>query len=407
MKRRTFWGAATGAAAILSAPDGNGQSGSSASSKIRSVLDSDGRLAGKTLEELRAQYRYDLFDEYIPFHDKWVVDHQYGGFTLSTGWNGPTLSYNKTPTYEGRGIWTYSLLYRLLDPNPKHLEAARKSVEFILKHKPSGDTLFPSAYSREGKVLSGPPTPIYGDIFIADGLQEFSKIKGNEQYWDIAKEIMLKCVRIYDRPGYYPEIGKSELGIGNRAAGEETPLMTGGSRIQGHWFVLLWMATKMLEFRSDPEIEAVAARSVDCIMNRHYNPDFGLNVEILNHDFSRPPEMIAQYVCTGHSIETLWMVLFEAVRKKDKALFDLAAERFRRHAEVAWDDVYGGVFYGLRNVDDNVWWVFKNGWVQMEALIGTLCIIEHTGAQWAKDYFSKLYPWVMAKFPLKQYGFPL
>ena len=194
-----------------------------------------------------------------------------------------------------------------------------------MKHKPSGDTLFPSTYSREGKAISGPPTPIYPDLFIADGLQEFSKIKGNEQYWDIAKEIMFKCIRIYDRPGYYPEIGKSELGIGNSKLGAETPLMTGGARIQGHWFVLLWMATKMLEFRSDPEVEAVAARSVDAILNRHYNPVFGLNVEILNHDFSTAPEVIAGYVCTGHSIETLWMVLYEAVRKRDRTLFDLAA----------------------------------------------------------------------------------
>jgi mannose/cellobiose epimerase-like protein (N-acyl-D-glucosamine 2-epimerase family) len=396
MKRRVFLGASAGTAWALSFTGGGVAQGQ----RSASVLNSDGRLGGKTLEELRDQYRYDLFTEYIPFHDKWVVDHEYGGFTLKTGWNGPTLSYEKTSTYEGRGIWTYSFLYSKVDPNPRHLEAARKSVEFIMKHKPSGDTLWPSTYSREGKAISGPPTPIYPDLFIADGLQEFSKIKGNEQYWDIAKEIMFKCIRIYDRPGYYPEIGKSELGA-------DTPLMTGGARIQGHWFVLLWMATKMLEFRSDPEVEAVAARSVDAILNRHYNPAFGLNVEILNHDFSTAPEVIAEYVCTGHSIETLWMVLYEAVRKRDRALFDLAAERFRRHAEVAWDYVYGGVFYGLRNVDNNVWWTTKYGWVQMEALIGTLCIIEHTGAQWAKDYFARLYPWVMAKFPLKQYGYPL
>ena len=169
MKRRDFLGASVGTAAALSVIGGCNtprlHSPAVHSGRGLSVLDSEGRLGGKTLEELRDQYRYDLFDEYIPFHDRWVVDHTYGGFTLKTGWNGPTLSYEKTSTYEGRGIWTYSFLYNKIDPNPQHLEAARGSVEFIMKPKPSGDTLWPSTYTREGRVINGPPTAIYGDIF--------------------------------------------------------------------------------------------------------------------------------------------------------------------------------------------------------------------------------------------------
>jgi mannose/cellobiose epimerase-like protein (N-acyl-D-glucosamine 2-epimerase family) len=189
--------------------------------------------------------------------------------------------------------------------------------------------------------------------------------------------------------------------------GKEAPVLPGGARVQGNWFVMLNSAQQMLEFKSDPEIEAVASRCVDAIMNYHSNPDFSLNNEVLNHDMSRPDNVLAQLVYTGHAIETLWMVLYEAVRRKDRALFDRAAERFKRHTEVAWDDVYSGLFRNLRHVDNNIWDVDKAGWVQMEGLIGTLCIVEHTGAQWAKDFFGKLYPWVMAKFPLKQYGYPL
>lgn len=365
-----------------------------------SALDGNGTLAGKTLKELRDRYRSDLFDDYIPFHDRYVVDHQYGGFTLKTGWNGPTLAFDKTTWYEGRGTWTYSFLYNKIDPDPKHLDAARRSVEFVMRHKPAGDGLWPVSYSREGKATAGPDKRIYGDAFLANGFSEYSKAKGNERYWDLAKQIMFKCLRIYDKPGYYPEIGRDELGA-------DAPLLSRGSRIQGHWFVLLNLAQQMLEFRTDPEVESVAARCVDAILNRHYNPGFDLNNEILNHDFSRANDIANQYVCTGHTLETLWMVLYEAVRRRDGKLFELTAQRFRRHAEVAWDDVYGGGFYGLRNVDQNAWWVHKPGWVQMETLIGLLCIIEHTGSSWAREFFGKLHPWVMDKFPLKKYGYPL
>ena len=109
----------------------------------------------------------------------------------------------------------------------------------------------------------------------------------------------------------------------------------------------------------------------------------------------------------GHAIETLWMVLYEAARLRDRQLFDITAERFRRHIEVAWDDVYGGAFRSLEHVDKNIWKVDKALWLQEEILIGTLFIIEHTGAQWAKEWFNREYTYVREKFPLKQYGFPI
>ena len=360
----------------------------------------NGILAGKTLEQLRDEYRYFLYDDYVPFHDRYVVDHQYGGFTLQTGWNGPTISFGKTARYTGRGIWTYSFLYNKLDANPRHLEAAAKAVAFIMRHKPTGENLWPDGYSREGKVLAPPSTRIYEDLFLANGFAEYSKIKGNESYWDLAKAILFKCLKIYDTPGYHPDAAQGYLG-------PEAPLLPGGARVLGHWFMLISLATGMLEGRSDPEIEAVAARCVEAITRHHYNPDFDLMNEVICHDFSRPENDLRQLVYTGHALETLWMVLYEAVRRKDKALFDLISRHFRRHLEVAWDDVYGGVLRNLRHVEKNIWDLDKTGWVQMEVLIGLVCIIEHTGALWAKEFFSKFYPWVIANFPLKRYGLPL
>ena len=43
----------------------------------------------------------------------------------------------------------------------------------------------------------------------------------------------------------------------------------------------------------------------------------------------------------------------------------------------------------------------------MEVLIGLICVIEHTGEQWAKDWYNKLHTYVLDKFPLNQYGYPL
>ena len=196
MKRRAFLGASVGTAAAITGGGCCQNKTVETTPPALSVFDSEGKLGGKTLEEILEDYRYYIFDDYIPFHDKWVVDHEYGGFTLSTGWKGETRSYNKSAWYEGRGTWTYSFLYNNVDKNPQHLKAARGSVDFILKHKPEGDTMWPSSYSREGKATGAPDKLIYGDAFIANALAEFSKAANDEKYWNIAKETLMKILRI-------------------------------------------------------------------------------------------------------------------------------------------------------------------------------------------------------------------
>ena len=394
MKRRKFLGSSAGVAGALTAVSGCEKE------KIEPVQGGlsadDGKLAELTLDELREQYRNDLFDDFLPFMDKYVNDHEYGGFMWNTDRDGTNITKNKNAWYEGRGIWVYSFLYNKVKHDPHYLETARKSVEFILKHKPAGDEYWPGSYTREGNVLSG-ESGIYSNLFIANGLQEYSKIPGNEAYLDMAKEILLSCMRRYDSPDY--EYTVTYL--------HEKPLPIKAPRVLGHWMVILRLATQMLELTADRDVEAIAGRSVDAIMEHHFNPEFELMNEVINHDMSRTDDDYAQFVYTGHAIETLWMVLYEAARLRDRQLFDTAAERFKHHIEVAWDDVYGGAFRSLDHVDKNIWKVDKALWLQEEILIGTLFVIEHSGAQWAKDWFSRTYKYVREKYPLKQYGFPL
>ncbi|MFC1558120.1 AGE family epimerase/isomerase [candidate division KSB1 bacterium] len=359
------------------------------------------KLAGFRLEKLHEEYEIDLFDDFIPFFDKHVIDHELGGFMCNTDRDGKNITTNKAAWYEGRGIWVYSFLYNNLAKEQKYLDIAARSVEFILKNKPSGNNVWPSSFNREGKAFDKQHFPftgdiIYGDLFIANGLSEYSRAICDNKYWDTAKDILQKCIKIYDDPEYPFHVDY----------GPKVPPMK-GERVLGHWMVILRIASQMLEKKSDPDIENIAARCVDAIMNYHYNPEFGLLNEVLNHDMSRPENEFAQFVYTGHAIEILWMVAYEAVRIKDKRLFNLAADRFKRHVEIAWDDTYGGIFNGLYNVNKNIWTPGKSLWAQEEVLVGTMLIIEHSGAQWAKDWFAKMYTYVKEKYPLKHYGFSL
>ena len=398
MNRRKFLAGSAASASVLAGPrpDAEGQERRGA----RGAGGGDGvRLAGMSLRGLRDAYRRDLFDDFLPFMDRYVIDHELGGFMCNADHRGVRTNQYKSSWFEGRGIWVYSFLYNNLARERKYREVARKSVEFVLSIRPAAGELWPKELTREGRPLTSAEMEVYGDLFIAEGLAEYSKAAGEPKFWDLAREILFKCVRIYDRPDYRPVIGRTYLGPDAR------PFP--GARIQGVWMVIIRLVTQMLGMRADAEVEAVARRCVDAVVRHHYNPEFGLINELLNHDLTRPTDEYAQLVYTGHSIENLWMLMHEAARLKDVRLFDTLSGWFRRHAEVAWDDVYGGAFRNLQNVERNVWVVDKVLWLQEELLIGALFIFEQTGARWAQDLFDKTYAYVLEKYPLRRYGSPL
>ena len=399
MKRRSFFGAAAGTSAAAAGITGCNQEQSSSSQpaqKAPTVLDANGKIGGKTLQELRERYRYDLLDDYIPFLYKHVVDHELGGFMCTTDRDGTVLDTGKRAWYEGRGTWVSSFLYNRIDQDPQHLEVAKKSVDFTLKLKPKGDTFWPHGFTKEGKPLAGTPR-VYGDLFIATGLQEYSRAVKDDKYWDMAKDIMLKCLRMYDSPDYgKPHGGSAEF--------------TRGTRFLGHWMIFIRLASQMLADREDAEVSGVIDRCLDAIMEKHIHPEYGILVEEMPHDMEFKKGEKYNVLSIGHGTETLWMVMSEAARRKDMALYNKASVLFKRQVELGWDGIFGGALLGVTVDEENRGMTFdtrKVLWLQEEVLIGTMLMVEHFGDEWAKHWYEKMYSYVLDKYPLKQYGFPI
>ena len=354
-------------------------------------------LAGVPLEERRDRWRHELFDELLPFLHARVVDHQYGGFICTLDPDGTHGDDTKDTGFQGRGIWVYSFLYNNFGRKSEHLAIARAAVDLVLKSMPTGrDTLWPARLTRAGRPAAPPPNTIAADVSMAEGLAEFSRATGELRYRELAKRILLRCRRIYDRADYAPDIVRVYNG--------PTPVTFPGARSQGVAMILLGTISPMLDGAPDPEIGAIASASVEALVGKHYDPDFHLNIELLNHDYSRPGNALAQFVYTGHCLEALGFLLMHAARTNDRRLFDLAAARFRRHAEVAWDDVYGGFFRSLNNVAEDRWELNKVLWAQEEALSALLLLIEHTGDRWARDVFERTLAYVDSTYYIDRWG---
>ncbi|MFA5243798.1 MAG: AGE family epimerase/isomerase [Pedobacter sp.] len=344
------------------------------------------------LIELRSKYHSELFDKFLPNMDKLIIDHDIGGFMCDIdNKKGKLLSTKKRAWFEGRGIWLYSFLYNHFGNNPTYLEVATKSKNFILKHIPSDGSFWNSSFTKEGSPLPG-KGDIFSNLYIAEGLAEYSKASGEIEYFNLAKKLLLQCVKEYDKEDYEYASEKSIK----------------GPRVLNHWMIMLCNSTQMLNYKEDSEIESLAKRCVDAILNNHFNPDWQLLDVVLAHDLNRLSDReAAQKISFGLGIQALWMVLSEAVRRKDLTLFDKAKKLFKRHIEVAKDNVYGGYYWSIENISSNTYKLGKVLSLHDEVLIGSLLLVEHQADQWALDCFYETYSYINNNFIKEGYVFPV
>lgn len=351
------------------------------------------------IRELRDLYHRDLFEDFLPFLDRYVIDHQYGGFLCDTDFDGTRVDPYKSPVYEGRGIWVYSFLYTHFGRESRYLDAARRSVALLQKSEPADDGFRPTRLNRDGTPAGPPATTLPGDLAICEGLAAYAQATHEQEPLDRAKRLLERCAAAYDRPDYNPGGGRIFLG-------PDAP-PTPGARNIGSWMLLLRCAAQIREVDRDAAVASLMDRCIDAVVHRHFNTALQLNNEILPHDLGPASGPYAELVYPGHTFEISWMLLEEAKARRDTALFRTVAERFRRHAEVAWDGVYGGVFHNLRNVDENRYVLDKVLWAQEEVLMTALLIFEHTRSAWSRELFERMNAYVRVRYPLKAHGSPL
>ena len=313
MKRRGFLGL-TGAAAVRLGIASLGRAQSVSGPPRDATAPGELRLAGMSLAELRQGLYDQLFRVLLPFWDKHGIDHEYGGLMCSLDYDGTLLGTGKNLWFLGRAIWVYSFLYNHFGNNPQFLEVAKRTKEFVFKYARQKDGWWAEGLSREGKVLRPFSGDTEGMYHLAEGLDEYAAASGDDQSREAAFAILNKLFQDFDSPAF-------------RYRGADFPYLWSNKRAirpQGLWFLNLRIATQMLARGNNPQIAAIADRALDAIMNRHYNPDIGLNTEMLYYDFTRPKEE-AQKSRFGHSVEALWMVMDEANRRHDEALWKTCA----------------------------------------------------------------------------------
>src|ERR1700743_3205032 len=101
MDRRGFLGAATFSSAMAMMGFSVADASQTKTEPVQTDLSADNQIGPVTkLKRWRDRYHADLFDDFLPFCEKHVIDHQYGGFMCETGPDGVNVDTDKVTWFQ-------------------------------------------------------------------------------------------------------------------------------------------------------------------------------------------------------------------------------------------------------------------------------------------------------------------
>ena len=122
--------------------------------------------------EYIAQIKKHIFEDIMPFWDIRCLDREAGGYITCFDRQGNITSTKKYIWFQGRQLYTYSLLYNRLEKRSAWLEFAKAGYDFLLHHAYAGNGRWNFELDRDGRIITG-TTSIYSDYHVAQGIAEY------------------------------------------------------------------------------------------------------------------------------------------------------------------------------------------------------------------------------------------
>jgi len=390
------------------------------SSQVISLHHIDIKNRGNTLtsydpQTLRHVYQEHLETVILPFWLERGIDTEQGGyFTCFDNLGVQLVSTDKYIWSQGRVIW---LLARLADLSRRGivrqdaerlLAFAGQGVEFVSRHAflENGNCAFLlDRYGNKKEPVPGKgfDTSFFADCFVTLGFAEYARVTRNEQ---VLERALVLCKRIVQR-------------IAAGAIRSDPYPVPAGFRAHSVPMIMLNVTQELagaLEVFQHPqaaELRRMSAAYMQEIMQRFYQPD-GLIAEMLPLQEPAADSVLSRHVTPGHTIESMWFVMHEAVTQGQQEWVQRAAQAVAKAFAVGWDQEYGGL---LRYVDreggkprgattGDVYerlvldtWDTKLWWPHSEALYSTLLAYHLTGDEAFLALHERAHAYVFATFP--------
>lgn len=342
------------------------------------------------MKHYREQYRNELTENILPFWFAHSKDEQCGGYFTCLDRRGRVFDTDKFVWLQGREVWCFSTMYRLVDHRPEWLEMAQRGAEFLLKHgmDDNGDWYF--SLTREGKPLIQPYN-IFSDCFAALGLAAFDRIHSDDRCRQVARVTFENILRRQVNP----------KGLYNKTIHGSRPLKNFSLPM------ILCNLVLELEHLLDPAwIDPFLRSVVHDVVEVFYQKSKGLIVENILEDGTFSDSFEGRLVNPGHGIEAMWFVMDIAQRFHDRQLVDKACKIVLDTLDFAWDRQYGGIFAFLDvlgNPPLQLEWDQKLWWVHCETLVALAKGFAYTRDERCSQWFDRVHEWTWNHFKDKEY----
>jgi N-acylglucosamine 2-epimerase len=332
-----------------------------------------------------------LLDNVIPFWLLHSLDQEFGGYYTCLERDGRIYDTDKFVWLQGRGVWTYAMMYNQVEKKQEWLDAALLGADFLLKHGRDKVGNWYFSLTREGVPLQYAYN-IFSDCFAAMAFAQLYKATTNEEYAVVAKMTFDNILRRKDNP-----------------KGQYSKTIPGARDLKGFSLpMILCNLVLEIEHLLDSDlVEQTLREGVDEVMNTFYKVELGIILENVSLDGSIVDSHEGRLINPGHGLEAMWFVMDIATRWKDKSLIDKCVEISLQLLSYGWDEEFGGIYY-FRDLKGSpllqLEWDQKLWWVHVEALVTCLKGYELTGNSQLKQWYEVLHNYVWDHFVDHEYG---
>ncbi|MCL5019284.1 MAG: AGE family epimerase/isomerase [Patescibacteria group bacterium] len=350
------------------------------------------KIPASRVKQLREQYRYSLFEDIVPWWMKHSPDKECGGLYSCLERDGHAYAGDKFMWMTGRQIWMLSHLYNNYEKRSEWLELAQEGERFLTKYAFADNNKMYFRLTRKGEPVAR-SLSLFTECFAAIALAELSKASGERQFWD-------RAITMYER--IRPRLGKPD----------DTALLgypiNAQFHLHSHDMIRITVVWVFNEILSDNRWEEDITLSVKSILEKHWKPELGALLESVSPEGKTLLDLPeGRMVHPGHAIESAWMLMEIARRRKDESLMKTAIDITLTSLEFGWDQQYGGVRY-LRNLDGTPTHPLeadlKLWWPHGETLYALLLAWAYTGRDDIRKWYEKVHHYTFSHFPDPEYG---
>jgi N-acylglucosamine 2-epimerase len=224
------------------------------------------------------------------------------------------------------------------------------------------------------------------------GFAEYAKAANDRKAIQKSKELYNHVLSYFNTPGYFPPKINPE---------------TRKTKSHSTYMILLSISQAMREIDDDP----LYSRTIDLCMNElleyFVKKDEKVLLETVGPSGERLDRPEGRCINPGHSIESAWFLMEEAIFRKDNVLMEKAIEIMEWSLEKGWDGEFGGLYYFV-DVEGKpplqLEWDMKLAWPHNEAVYALLLAYCYTKDEKYAKWFEKIHKYAFDHFSDREYG---